>query len=341
MSGSREKPNDREETMITPGGPRPKDQIHRVGPEEAVRRDETGTYAVVPKGSTFSSERIFAMSDDFVLTPGGIRHKSLVRRIQPGNVIDGSQGRLRKVHALSGKVVADFGLLAKRSGGGPLMPGNVAHPHALSPALGSGWIVYASWTNNTGSPVSLFKTAWLVPPPPATKASQTIFLFNGIQNSTMIYQPVLQWGVSAAGGGDYWAVASWYVDGQGGPAHMSNLTQVNPGDVLIGVMTLTGQSGSSFSYNCQFQGIPNSTLAVQDIDELTWCIETLEAYGIAQCSDYPAIDKTSMTSIEIQTASGEAGLNWAPASPVTDCGQHVVVVSNASPNGEVDLFYRS
>ena len=45
---------------------------------------------------------------------------------------------------------------------------------------------------------------------------RTIFLFNGIQNSTSIYQPVLQWGPSAAGGGNFWTVASWYVDGAGG-----------------------------------------------------------------------------------------------------------------------------
>ena len=64
--------------------------------------------------------------------------------------------------------------------------------------------------------MSRLTTEWTVPPAPATQNGQTIFLFPGIQNSTMIYQPVLQWGPSAAGGGNYWAVASWYVDGQGG-----------------------------------------------------------------------------------------------------------------------------
>jgi hypothetical protein len=68
---------------------------------------------------------------------------------------------------------------------------------------------------------------------------------NGIQNSTMIYQPVLQWGPgSAAGGGNYWAVVSWYADGQGGQAFYSNLVTVNPGDTLVGVVTLTGHTAS-------------------------------------------------------------------------------------------------
>src|SRR5262249_27743967 len=164
---------------------------------------------------------------------------------------------------------------------------------------GEGWIAYASWTNNTGHPVSSFRTTWTVPPAPSQHADQTIFLFNGIQNSTMIYQPVLQWGPSAAGGGNFWSVASWYPDGQGGVALHTDLVPVNGGDNLVGVMTLTGQSGNSFSYSCHFQGISNTTLPIEDVEELTWCIETLEAYTLDQCLEYPNTITTALRSIEI------------------------------------------
>src|SRR2546429_6181885 len=100
----------------------------------------------------------------------------------------------------------------------------------------------------------------------------------------MIYQPVLQWGPSAAGGGSYWSVASWYVGGQDGVAFHSNLVRVNPGDVLVGVMSQTGQAGSLFSYACDFVDIANTGLSINDVQELTWNIETLEAYGGQQCS---------------------------------------------------------
>ena len=118
-------------------------------------------------------------------------------------------------------MLADFGDLPQRAAGRPLHPlninrGAVAARSGPAPAFGTGWITYASWTNDTGTPVSRFATTWTVPPEPRTANGQTIFLFNGIQNSTMIYQPVLQWGPSAAGGGSYWAVASWYADGQSG-----------------------------------------------------------------------------------------------------------------------------
>ena len=275
---------------------------------------------------------------DLVLTPGGYRHQSLVHHIEPDHFLDLTTGNVRKLH-VSGREVADFGPLPTRPGDQPLMPRNVSrHPSAI-PALGSGWIAYAYWTNNSGHPVSSFSTTWVVPPAPATNHGQTIFLFNGIQNSTMIYQPVLQWGPSAAGGGAYWSVASWYVDGQGGIANHSNLVQVNPGDVLVGVMTQTGQSGSQFSYNCEFVGVANTGLLISNVEELTWNIETLEAYGLQACSDYPDTNFTAFVSIDFQTSAGRPALSWTPVNAVTDCGQSARVVSDANPGGEVDIYY--
>jgi hypothetical protein len=258
--------------------------------------------------------------------------------------------------------MASYGAVLPRPVGVALMPANVttlATARALNlgelpgdaqmtagdatarvPALGSGWIVYASWSNTTGHPVTRFATTWVVPPAPPTHSGQTIFLFNGMQNATMIYQPVLQWGPSAAGGGNFWAVASWYADGQGGPAFHSPLVPVNPGDTLVGIMTLSGQSGSQFSYGCDFQGIANTSLPIQNVEQLTWCIETLEAYAVNLASDYPATTATAMRGIEIKVATAEAPLSWAPHNAVTDIGQHAVVVSNLSPGGEVDLWYR-
>ena len=134
-------------------------------------------------------------------------------------MLNASEGMLRILHS-SGRVLRELGQLPLRPSGRPLMPYNVVHPPRRVPAFGSGWITYASWTNNTGSPISLFSTNWVVPPDPSTQSGQTIFLFNGIQNSSNIYQPVLQWGGLLLGG-NYWTVASWYVDGQGGPAFYS------------------------------------------------------------------------------------------------------------------------
>jgi hypothetical protein len=160
----------------------------------------------------------------------------------------------------------------------------------------------------------------VVPPAPATQSGQVIFLFNGIQNSSMIYQPVLQWGPSAAGRGNYWAVASWYADGQGGQAFHSSLVPVSAGQVLVGVMTQTGQSASGYSYNCEFAGIANTSLPIQNVQELTWCVETLECYGLQKCSDYPQTCRTAMGGIEIETGGVPTSPVWQVTNSVTDCG---------------------
>jgi len=280
------------------------------------------------------------MAEEMVLTPGGLRPRSLVHKVEHGHSISSAGGRLRTLDS-SGQVVADHGTLITRPRGLPLMPLNVSHPPPTAvPALGSGWITFASWANNTGTPVSRFATSWVVPPAPATHSGQTIFLFNGIQNSTMIYQPVLQWGSSAAGGGQYWSVASWYADGQGGPAFHSNLTQVNAGDILTGVMTQTGSGPLGDNYDCNFTGIANSNLVISDVQELTWCVETLECYGITQCSDYPATSKTRMYAIDLATGQTNPVILWTVTNSVTDCGQHTLLFDDDSAgNGEVDLWY--
>jgi hypothetical protein len=309
----------------------------------AVRRNEDGKISLITEEEFHHGEEI-RMADEYVITPGGFRPKGRVHMIEPGYLVSGEGGRLRKVHFLGG-VVADLGPLIPRPEKEPLMPRNVTRtPPGPSlpgriPALGSGWITYAWWLNATGRPTTSFATTWVVPPAPKTQSGQLIYLFNGIQNSSMIYQPVLQWGYNGAFGGNYWCAASWYADGQSGQATHSTPVPVNPGQVLVGIMTLMGQSGTQFSYNCQFQGIPNTSLPITNVQELTWCAETLEAYNLTQCSDYPNADLTAFRSIDIRTQAGAPAVVWTPQTDVAGCGQHTIVVSDANPAGEVDLYY--
>jgi hypothetical protein len=328
-----------QETVIAPGGSRLKSSTVAVDPGQALRRTIAGVLEVVSSGQNTKPDGSPAIATDMVLTPGGFRASSVVHHIESGAVIDGAGHQFKKMSA-HGAMLADLGVLARKATGQPLMPLNVAHDPARVPALGSGWICYASWTENA-QPVSLFTTTWTVPPPPATQSGQTIFLFNGIQNESMIYQPVLQWGPSAAGGGSFWAVASWYADGQGGQSFYSSLVPVTPGQVLVGVMTETGQSAQGFSYNCQFTGIANTSLPIQNVEQLTWCVQTLECYNVQACSDYPATSKTAMREIEIKASGQTVTPAWTATNTVVDCGQHAVVVSNASPGGEVDLYYNN
>jgi hypothetical protein len=263
------------------------------------------------------------MDTDFILTPGGYRHRSLVHRVAPGHVV-----RLTS----KGAQVLDLATNVSEDIPEPTM--------ALGkfPALGSGWIAASYWNNTTRRAITSFRTTWQVPAEPSTSSGQLIYLFNGItrfSSNSAILQPVLQWGYSPDGGGPNWAVASWYVHTTG-QAFYTPLVKANVGDTLVGVMTLTGRSGARFSYSSVFQGIAGTSLAVQDIDELLWCSETLEAYGITQCSDYPASRLTAFREISIEADNLAPNVAWEVENSVTDCGQRAEVVSNS----EVDIYYR-
>jgi hypothetical protein len=277
------------------------------------------------------------MTADLLPTPGGFLPADRVHRVEPGHVIDHSGGRSRQLDP-DGRVVADYGELAEPTGRGPLMPQHVRLPEDVEPpAFGSGWITYAWWQNTTGRPVSALSTTWRVPPAPRTSNNQLIYLFNGIENSTHILQPVLQWGVSPAGGGPYWAIASWWVSTS--DAQHSPLTRVNVGDELLGGINALD---SSYRYVCGFRGPADSDLVVQNVDELIYCAQTLEAYRITATTDYPDTTDTAMTGIALSTglaATPETSLRWSAIDAVTDAGQRTVIVSNSPTAGEVDLYY--
>ena len=312
-----EKPD--EKLVIAPGGPRPTASVFQVGPGQVVSRDEVGAATV-----TAAPE----LATDMVITPGGPRHRSQVHLVEAGQLLRHAEGQLQVLDSTR-NVVARLAAVTSLS----------APPHA--PALGTGWITYAGWSNGTGTPISSFTTTWTVPRAPRTSSGQVIFLFNGIEPSdgSHILQPVLQWGVSAAGGGSFWSIASWYV-GSGGDALHTSLVRVNEGDVLVGVMTLDSRSGNSFTYTSSFQGRAGTSLTVQNNPELTWASQTLEAYSVTTCSDYPATDTTPMTAINIRTGTNAPAVHWSVTNRITDCGQKTVVALDGATNAEVDLSYR-
>jgi hypothetical protein len=289
------------------------------------------------------------MAEQMVLTPGGFRPKSLANLVEPGHRLTLDNGVIAKIELATSKLTHFPAPPAVKVPFGAIRPGGATiAQHALSTAgpqpgaLPNGWQTYA-WWDSGGPSITSFSTTWIVPPAPSTSSGQTVFIFNGIQNTGTnfgILQPVLQWGVSAAGGGSYWAVANWYVT-SGGQAFYSTLVQVNAGATLVGVMTQTSVASGLFTYNSTFQGIPNTTLSSPPIAALHWANETLECYGLNQCSDLPATAATAMTGINILIGTAHPSLVWTPVNAITNCGQHTVVPSNQNPGGEVDLFYNA
>lgn len=206
-----------------------------------------------------------------------------------------------------------------------------------TPAPKTGWIAYASWYNTGNSPISYFATTWTVPPAPKTNHGQTIFLFNSIEPATgdAILQPVLQWGPSAAGGGAYWSVASWYLVGS--QVYHTTLRRVYTGQSLNGLITLKGCSGGHYSYVSSFTNIGGTTITASGSAELVWATETLESYNVAQGSDYPR-GSTVFHGINLRTESGKPSVTWSTVNDWAD-GVSAWVNRQGATNAQVTIRY--
>jgi len=201
----------------------------------------------------------------------------------------------------------------------------------------TGWVTYASWLN-TGAAIGSFATTWTVPPVPATWHGQTLFLFNSIEPSTSdaIMQPVLQFGGSAAGGGEFWAVATWYLYGDN--TFFTTPIAVSPGQVLNGGIQLVGASNGAYNYLAQFTNIPGTAIEVDGGEQLTWTTETLEAYAVAEASDYPA-GSTVFSDIGIILSNGAIPpTSWSTVNDPTD-GLSTTVNINGATNAKITITY--
>lgn len=264
-------------------------------------------------------------SENMIVTPGGMRPRYLVHQLPPGHVLRHAQQQV----------------LAVDPNGNSLLALSLTKLDAAID-VESGWVCYAAWTNDSGRPLTSFSTTWTVPDEPMKPADQTLFLFNGVQNRSDPYgilQPVLQWGISGAGGGQYWTAASWYFLSTG-HAFYSSLVRVNPGDVLTGVMKQTGSSNSTFNYQSEFVGLAGTELPVENIAELVWLNETLEVYWVRECANYPKTPSTSMMDINVLTGGVAPTMNWTPNNRLTECGEHITVVKDGATCAQIDIFYR-
>ncbi|KAJ6563336.1 hypothetical protein DFH09DRAFT_1082392 [Mycena vulgaris] len=181
----------------------------------------------------------------------------------------------------------------------------------------TGWVAFASYFNND-APIGSFQTTWNVPNAPPANTGQTLFLFNSIEpaSSDAIMQPVLQWGGSAAGGGQFWAVASWYI--YPGGTFFTPLVTVSTGQSLHGAIGLVGVNGNAFSYLCQFVNVGGTALEVDGGEQLVWSTLTLEAYGVTGRSSYPSGSTVfSQTNLELSNGQFPA-ITWATVSDPAD-----------------------
>ncbi len=197
------------------------------------------------------------------------------------------------------------------------------------------WIVAATATNPSVSPIARFSAQLTVPSAPQTTNAQTVFIFIGLQDgpASMILQPVLQWNLDG-GFASRWSISSWFVQRGTDPAYTAPIA-VNPGDVLRPKMTLTKQQSDKFTYECGFDGYPRTFREAAGLPELKQAACVLEAYGIQACSDYPSSSPITITNIALATTTEVEPPAWQEDDWVIDCGQRC-----SAAGDRVELYCR-
>jgi hypothetical protein len=279
-------------------------------------------------------------NNNMVITPAGMMAKENVHFVEPGNELRVFNGHIQKIESASGKMLQDFGAVTTTLD----THSSNKQMDGLTPTAVNGWAAYTYWANNIVmiDPISYFTTSWTVPAVPRLQGSQTVFLFNGMQDgetaSSYIIQPVLQWGASAAGGGKYWAVTNWYVSSK--QAFFGTLQTVTAGTKLQGVMTETGTTGSNYNYTSAFVGLPAAVnITVSNVPQAYWAAETLEVYGVSVAGQYPNQTSMDFSGIQILKRSSNAVIKWTPVAATGGALPSATVTSSKSPNGDVTINF--
>jgi hypothetical protein len=201
------------------------------------------------------------------------------------------------------------------------------HPYGVQlggPARAQ-WIVAAICQ---GGSVQEFTADIVVPAEPTRRNGQLLYVFTGLQDepTTMILQPVLQWG--APGDPQGWRICSWLVDRQTNRAHATPTVGVAPGARIKAYLRLVGRNGAKLQFACGFDGFPSTTMTIETERALRTAVAVLEAYRIQGSSDFPPDPAIRFEQVRL---TQKPSSSWSPRNLVIDGGQHAEIVRPAEP----------
>lgn len=303
---------------------------------------------------TPSAASIEPPDSEFVTTPVGRFHQSCVHKVGDNATVDATG----HVTLASGETMqlapCRFQPRDDRRGSLAVNQLDASQARArtnVSAPIANGWTEYDGGfapTNSSGfSWFNELDATWTVPAAPRQYTQQTIYLFPSIEDSSSgIIQPVLQYGPSPAGGGQNWAIASWYVTGTNTVA-VSTLLSVNVGDTIEGFIS---------AHDCTSAGVCSWVVSVWDgsrgsainaMPGTTFDFAqkgVLETYGVTNCNKLPTEGDTGASFTNVHAyMPGPAttdftdvtgSVSWFGSVLTSGCSFGVI----DQPNG-VDLFW--
>lgn len=278
---------------------------------------------------------------DYVITPNGYFHPACVQRVESDETVTAAgdvqrmDGTVRRVaacaypHYAADGTRLDPGVAARFPVGGAT---------ASNPPVINGWVAAASYLMPSANSAWFIDAHMSVPAAPRVSSGQTVYFFPGLEdyeNVTTIVQPVLAWN---GFNDNTWTIASWNCCLSGHTWH-SPAVAVSPGETL---------DGSVAGSNCTADGVcahwainthdiatgGDTTLNTDGYGQaFDWVFgAVLEAYGIAQCGNYPVTGGESFSDIVVkylpQSQIGHASAlqAWQPwlLGGDVDCNYSVV-----------------
>ena len=248
--------------------------------------------AMLSAQSAPSYSQLVAEHPGWVQVPGELIRPDCIHQIPAGASVDISDdSKSGEDVTMNGQVIAHYEACSEE----PIV---TRQRGAFTPGpTGNGWVEDSNWhvSLKKGDNIEWIQGEWAVPSAPKSTGA-TIFLFNGVEpkSGKWIMQPVLQYGPSAAGGGNYWTMASWLV---GSSVYVSSLTTVHAGDVLVGTTDETSVASGKLTYlidayDSTSGADSNLTIHSKGI-QWSWAFEgVLEAYNMTKCAEFPASGKT-------------------------------------------------
>ena len=270
--------------------------------------------------ATAAAATAAAVPEGYLRVPGGLAHASCVHGHAHGATLDAASLPLC-AHPFLRSVGTEAAAAAASAGGK-----NATH--------GAAWKAWAQFAAGGSSSVSTLVSSWAVPEKPASvQGGVTLFWWNGVEpaDTSAVLQPVIQWGSSAAGGGDYWAYSSWYVSSAHG-SHFSPLVKIQSGDVVTGY-NLVDKAGA-WAITCAAPGRANSTLNFKPVAG-AWAtaFHVLEAYGVTNnCDAYPKAGVVNFTNVVLAFDNKRpvSPIKWVPMTQTAGCNEHAEANADGS-----------
>lgn len=272
--------------------------------------------------------------DEKVCTPFGLALKSKIHYVDKNHHLKIIKGQVQLINKRSGNIDEVYG------------EKNTSKSAVEMSEYKDGWNTYAVYiASQIENPATFFSAKWIVPSPPKMN-DQLLYLFTALMGWDVmdngnyfnhILQPVLQWGLSPAGGGNYWAINNWYVNDQG--FFYDSLIVVNSGDILQGVLKETSVVNNRFSYSSCFYGYPTQ-LQIDSLPQLQQAYLALESYKAERSDEYPTDEKIKFSDIHLETDIKNPQISWNLYKSPNNLGQYTKVVNPSSDGGEIDIYFR-